>query len=378
MARSVFVMVLFASSVLTPGIASAYDASGTHPWIAEKAVEVLVNQYPGQYDEAQKYLEEIRLGVRHEDDIYADGDGDATTLRVMRHFFHPKSLLGLEFSGARFPNSYEWSMTQNELNEWDIEDGRLAFEVGDKESAFFILGHVMHLIADLTVPAHTHLDEHGPFSGDDYEGYCLSKVGPDGRSTLGFSMEGREFPLISDYRELWRRTANAAFHRNLYQGELGENNAGGVLAEMFPELKKNWVGDTWEIPGVGFLGEAFVEVEPGVFYFPKSGLARPAIDRSGFDSMVPEEFNYAPNVSDATMVENMANDLVPMAIMHSALFLKMAMDDYRNNGDIPPLDDSENVSIDTFGGCSGGGQVSLAGLAFLFALSLSLRKRGSR
>ena len=249
-----------------PKAAHAYDAAGTHPWIAEQAVDVLTARYPGQYDEAREFISAIKQGARHEDDIYADGDGDASTLRVMRHFFHAKSTLGLEFAGSRFPNSFDWSMTQNDLNEWDFEDGRLAYQNHDRESSYYILGHVMHLIADLTVPAHTHLDEHGPFSGDDYEGYCLSKLNSDGSSTLTLSLGDRDFPEIHTYRELWDRTANAAFYRNVYEGDLGTERASGVLAEMFPGLQKNWVGDTWEIPGVGFLGEAFVEVEPGYFY----------------------------------------------------------------------------------------------------------------
>ena len=36
------------------------------------------------------------------------------------------------------------------------------YENGDKPKAFYALGHIVHLVADLHVPAHTHNDPHGP------------------------------------------------------------------------------------------------------------------------------------------------------------------------------------------------------------------------
>lgn len=51
-----------------------------------------------------------------------------------------------------------------------------SYEKGDKPRAFYALGHVLHLVADLHVPAHVHNDIHGPtvFLGklDSLEEWC--------------------------------------------------------------------------------------------------------------------------------------------------------------------------------------------------------------
>lgn len=41
---------------------------------------------------------EVIEGAFHEDNMYADGDQDPTTLRVMRHFYHAPDQAGLTWS----------------------------------------------------------------------------------------------------------------------------------------------------------------------------------------------------------------------------------------------------------------------------------------
>jgi hypothetical protein len=57
---------------------------------------------------------------------------------------------------------------------WDYAS--LLYRKGDKPRAFYALGHLIHLVQDLHVPAHTHNDIHGPtvFLGklDSFESWC--------------------------------------------------------------------------------------------------------------------------------------------------------------------------------------------------------------
>jgi hypothetical protein len=57
---------------------------------------------------------------------------------------------------------------------WDYAS--TLYKKGDKPRAFYALGHLIHLVQDLHVPAHTHNDIHGPtvFLGklDSFESWC--------------------------------------------------------------------------------------------------------------------------------------------------------------------------------------------------------------
>ncbi len=140
--------------LLSEAKAEAYDAENTHRWITRQAVLLLVETYP-DYAEAAEYIDELVEGSFHEDDFFLDGDDDPTTLRVLRHFYHASTKSGLTFGGTTFPNSYEWNSKQTEQNQWDYQDALLAYQKGDLADAYFIAGHTIHLISDLTVPAHS-------------------------------------------------------------------------------------------------------------------------------------------------------------------------------------------------------------------------------
>ena len=359
--------------------ASAYDPKFTHRWITRQAIETLLRAYGDQYPLLAEWAERVVDGVEHEDDLFLDGDDDPTTVRLMRHFYRPTDGMGLVTDGfGTFIGSVEWGAQPNLENVWGYDDAIAHYRAGDLDEAFFALGHVVHLVQDASVPAHTHLDVHGPPAGDNYEDWCTSLMRSEFDSDLPLPPEGAIIPSFGSAEEAIRATAAASYWRNMVPGHLSAPEGGeasGVLSQMFPDIDPNLTLD-WEIPGVGVLGKAFFEHEPGFYYFKKL-TATGAVDRTGFDASDPEAFAYAPN-SDTMLVENIARDMVPVAILHSAGLMKTFLDEIAAIG--PPVRDDDVTPMPPgpeSSGCTatGRGSSSLSALAAALVALALLRRR---
>jgi hypothetical protein len=333
MSRRAHILGLGAAVLVTAvaGAASAYDAHYTHRWLTRMAVRHLVARYPGVYDELLTYIDTVADGAQHEDDPLLDGDTDPTTLRVMRHFFRPTDESGLSYGGHDYPSSYEWAALPRDDNEWGYDDGLAAYRAGDTEEAYFVLGHIAHLIEDATVPAHTHLDAHGPPFGDSYESYCTSQMMDELTSLLPLPPEDAPVPAFADLHEAWMATARASYWRNMYPGEIdGTESVSGVLADMFPSIRFQYLYQNWRIgdPPVGQLGKGFKEDQPGWFYFKVADYPA-AVDKVAYDPYADPGMGdtFGPNDDEVPMAALMARDLVPVAILHAAGVMKLFLDE---------------------------------------------------
>lgn len=358
--------------------ARGYDNQRTHRYITRQAAERLVAAYPGQYDELLEYLDDVAAGAELEDDPLLDGDDDPTTLRVMRHFFRPTDGVGLTMVGRQFPSSYEWAIVPSEGNVWGWDDGLAHWRRGEKADAYRALGQVVHLIQDATVPAHTHLDIHGPPDGDDYEDYCKTQITDEFTSVLPLPPAGAPIPLFASPYDAWMATASASYHRNLYPGDLSDTTAAqGVIALMFPALEFHWFFEEWRIgdPAVGSLGADFLEEQPGWFYF-KNAEHPAAIDRVGLDGG-----DLAQNDTGAPMVALFARDLIPLAVLASAGVMKLYLDQAQALPIDPPAGDDEPAppaeDLEDAPGCAvtPGARGPFALLVLAFAVALSKRRK---
>jgi uncharacterized protein (TIGR03382 family) len=364
-----------------PRDAHAYGQN-THRWVARQAVQYLVARFPGEYDDLLMFEDDIADGAEHEDDFIEDGDGDPTTMRVMRHFYRPTDGLGIEYGGfPRFPSSYVWGGLPNETNQWDYVDGIRAFAAGDETEAYFTIGHTIHLITDLTVPAHSHLDEHGPPDGDDYESYCGTRMSSEFVGTLKGPAPDAAWPNFETLQDAFQGTAEASYWRNMVPGHIDdEEGPSGAIAEMFPDLKIHWFYDEWYISGFGTLGSAFYE-EPdsrGYYYFHKNhGVA--AMRRASFDPSDPFSYDYSENTAEQSMAAAMADDLTPVAVLHSAAVLKMFVDEARKarKDDSSNDDPSDMMPGSEPAGCQSGGPAGVALPLLLALVALGWRRTRS-
>lgn len=370
MSRGLTLLVL-AASIMAPASATAYNASEVHPWIARQAVAHLVSTYPGKYDEAYKYVDAIARGARHEDDLILDGDTDPTTVRLFRHFYNPIDHAGLSVEPfGSFLNSYLWGGADNQQNAWGWTDAFGYYAAGDVEEAYFALGHVVHLLSDLTVPAHVHLDAHGPPSGDDYEDYCAGMTVNQYESMLPLPPPGAPVLEAADLEALWQATALASYWRNSYPGVL-DRDAGpsGALVEMFGDrVEFSELSQKWEIDGVGALGKGFHEHQPGHFYFEQLD-ALPLVDRVNFDPAAYDQVELG--ATGEVMAAGIARDMIPLAILASAAAIKMFIDsDPQIDPTEPDLEPPPEM-----GGCSAASGAPSGAFALLLLTSLCLGVR---
>lgn len=188
--RKVFFIIIIISFV--PGIVVAYGLD-THAALTQEAALVF-----------NKYFDKKITSEQIQWLIQGSVDEDQFP-RTLNHFFDPINDQGLIFAGRQWPTSKEWAQSagmqisaifnppaaiaalfkvvdDSVLSRSDFTWGKAISEYkkGNFKEAFLALGHIIHLIEDLSVPAHARNDIHFPYDqvgviyggADPYESYC--------------------------------------------------------------------------------------------------------------------------------------------------------------------------------------------------------------
>ncbi|MFH1956806.1 MAG: hypothetical protein ABIJ28_04120 [Patescibacteria group bacterium] len=169
--RIFFILIfIFAiiGSVIFIGRVFSYDSNNAHPYLTEKAVELFIQN--SEIEISQQQLEWIKQGAIEED----------TIPRWMNHFYDPITGKGLEV----FASSKVWAQSPNLQKIYFLFKGDQTWQKaidsyakGNKKEAFIALGHILHLIEDMSVPAHTRNDAHP--EGDPYESWVKNNADKD-------------------------------------------------------------------------------------------------------------------------------------------------------------------------------------------------------
>jgi subtilisin family serine protease len=370
----------------------------THRWITYRAVEFLKDKVDLQiYTELSQYIDELKDGAEHEDctfynayDIYGcykpicERERDVS-LRYLRHFYRPIDKAAYDDGYA---NAYEWGY-DNSVNSYDWNDAIKQYKNGLKEEAYFSLGHVLHLIEDVSLPEHTHLEFHGtgicdfnPINQKGYEKYVADKTTNETTPYLLPEPEtdgtGPKEDSIIQYDKLedyFHEMAMLSYYRNRFQGDLdpfGQYGAegGGKLKKMFPSLKFDFLGwaiwdervddsqymtwwppydvndDWWETKQFASNDDE----EDGFYYIEKSNFVIPKEDKGSFvgGTWWPQGpyDTYKTNNETKTLAELMEEDLIPLAIRHVAGAIMLFWAETH-----PP--EITSVNVDPNLGCSG-------------------------
>jgi PKD repeat protein len=143
---------LVVSGVARPQRAAAYGAADVDEPVHEYMVDAA--SWLGADPEIIAHLNRIREGTAHEDvfdHIYDRADACVT----ITHFWEPDA-------GSVSKNTTvfceEWNAWMKARQLWGMALGE--YYSGDYEAAYEYLGHVAHLLSDMTVPAHAHADSH--------------------------------------------------------------------------------------------------------------------------------------------------------------------------------------------------------------------------
>lgn len=147
-------VLLFVVALITAHIAVGYDNIILHPKFAREAAAVY--NLTGNRELTSKQVNWIVSGSIKED----------AAPRYFNHFYEYRTgmgyLLGLPAS--------EWSQLQD-IALGDFSEGAIleSYKKGNEQLAYIGVGHQVHLIEDMAVPAHTRNDPHNP---DPYENWC--------------------------------------------------------------------------------------------------------------------------------------------------------------------------------------------------------------
>ncbi len=158
----VFGAVIFGSAVLSSRVFS-YNDTITHPSLTENITKIY-NKNSERKLTAQE-IEWLKQGSIEED----------KEPRWMNHFYDPlsgKGPWGFLPSKIWAQDSLAQSLYKGGDQTW--QKAISSYAKGNNEEAFFALGHILHLLEDATVPAHTRLDAHP--EGDPYEVWARDTV----------------------------------------------------------------------------------------------------------------------------------------------------------------------------------------------------------
>jgi len=366
-----------------------HEETTVHTWLTRQANIFLQSKFPGEeYQELVDYIDFIVDGSIHEDagsvaesgDGNEDNDNDPVTERSMRHFYRPTDNSGLKESPgypwhqfsfhSDYVNSLQWGNGSSPYNEYDWQDAIEHYLNSNKEEAYFALGHVVHLLEDLSVPAHTHLDIHaGAFGlgGDDFENYCNDLTPDQYTSSLPVPQAADSIIYFDDLVSFWDNPgtpfpdcgmANLSYYRNYYQCDLSTET--GRLKEMYPNLYWSWLWGQWDIndPDLGNWDENFGTVDPSFngsmgddewwectanynnpdvpgYYYLEWLREVPEIEKSVWDPNDPQNDIYEINSESKSHVEYYADDLIPLCIRYAAGLMKFFYDEI-NRIIIPP------------------------------------------
>lgn len=155
-----FFSALFVSRVLS------YNDTITHPSFTGNITQV----YNANFD---KKLSDQDINWLKQGSIEED-----IPIRWMNHFYEPNTNKGI----WGFSSSKDWAQNPTLQSGYIGMKGDQSWQKaidsyakGDEKSDFIALGHILHLIEDATVPAHTRLDAH--IHGDPYERWVEESIG---------------------------------------------------------------------------------------------------------------------------------------------------------------------------------------------------------
>lgn len=218
--RTIFVLfagVAIIISVIIYGQVFSYDTEVAHPFLTEKVIELFNKNSEIQISQQQR--EWLKQGAIEED----------TPIRWMNHFYNPITGRGLwGFSSAK-----DWS--RENIKQLFYPKGNQTWQKaiefytnGDKKQAFIALGHVLHLIEDMSVPAHTRDDAHP--EGDPYESWVKNNAEKnfEGVSITNFDNLDNFFDLLAGYSNKYFLSKdtinkNELANKNIFRKKIGEN-----------------------------------------------------------------------------------------------------------------------------------------------------------
>lgn len=206
-------IAIFCSVRIISNRVFCYDSNIAHPHIAELAIDLYNQNFDPDLTEEEKRC--ILTGAREED----------TPTRWLNHFYDPVHNQGLK---GVYLSAKSWAENPNKQTSYALGDQSWQRALADyknnqKKLAFTELGHVLHIIADMAVPAHTRDDVH-VMPGDSYEQFLKSNWDSATAGVIGKSVVKNISSLSSAFDALATYSNN-----NFYSDDTIEDNNYKIL-----------------------------------------------------------------------------------------------------------------------------------------------------
>ena len=315
---SVILLLLASAYLADSGL--AHDNIVVHPDLTVDSFNVLnspfySSRHPGSQDDA-------RQGSIDEDEAP----------RWLGHYYNPVTNSVPVWASGMAPDkaTEAWAEAIARYN---------AQEYLGSSGAFHSLGRVLHLLQDMTSPAHVHDDPHLPGDPDDFEDWGPSHLGD-------YDFSGVQPKTVPDRTAaaFLRALAGLTYWLTVYQTELDEvagEQPDSLLSQMFPGgtfpgpliyYDGGLLGDNyWEIDRIGkyeaflesdawwIVDESYVEDNDG-----RNGSRRLTgnvyIENTGGNTVepVPAMFNGKPNSAERTLLQLYGDSLYKEAVAYGA------------------------------------------------------------
>lgn len=206
----------------------AYSPETTHAGLAEQTIYFYNQNFSRQITGREKEL--IIKGAIEE---------DWPIVRSLNHFYDPVRNIGI--NGYR--TAKDWAIGDWNGNDFAWNIALEAYAKGDDEAAFLALGHILHLIEDMTVPDHTRNDPHmgnsplGLGTGESsYEKWAKFTKNRETLSHLAVSYDSLKPVIFVDIKQFFDFLANYS-NRNFFGDDSIKND---VYQYEYPKiLEKN-------------------------------------------------------------------------------------------------------------------------------------------
>ena len=208
----IFGVVVIGSAVFC-GRVFSYNDTITHPSLTDNVAKIY-NANSANKLSAEE-INWLKQGSIEED----------ATPRWLNHFYEPQSGNGL----WGFSSSKDWAQSQtlqsliaggNQTWQKALD----AYVKDDEKTTFVALGHVLHLLEDATVPAHTRLDAH-PFY-EPYENWVRDNI----KQKINFDIQ---LTSVDQLSESFDDLANYSNKNFLSRGTIPAVNNLRVLSRRF-------------------------------------------------------------------------------------------------------------------------------------------------
>lgn len=343
-ALRVFISFSFLGFLLASNFSYSYSPLYTHPDLTEEIANLWNLKNGNQNLEiSQKEIEWMKKGATDEDE----------PARWINHFYDPVHKTG--WSGKHFGYlteekglyqgesmspmtaiaSINWVINQEYQSAYGRQYGNQtwqkaidAYVKGDEKTAFIALGHILHLVEDLSVPDHTRDDTHADLFGDPgspYEKYSQEYTNSNqGRLNIAENLENKDFINLLNIQDTFDYLANYS-NNNFFSEDTISN-------------------EEFDLPNIDELEDKIENIGNKKFLFLYNK------QRQIYLAILKEDGKYSLD-NNIFILPSYFSNLAPKAVLTGASVLKLFFEEtekYKENPELLPEiipDSNEAISL---------------------------------